>query len=227
MSHHDAPSNHEDIEYFRVLARARQLMPAARALLDHAALVDPDRMSEAALACGLTPEWVKYDPEDDSHFERWIGAIAGEVHVLGFSWRSPALQVIRTPANSREGAHLALDVTYDVTVMGIDAPTIGLIHHEGICALIECPTPAGAPEDPRALARQLARKALRGRDAALERLLPPVRERLLEILLDRRHMAAIKHLREELGCSLVSATEFVRAADPWWPPGIALADAAS
>ena len=127
MNHHDAPSDHDNIEYFRVLARARQLLPAARAFLDHAALVDPDRMGEAALACGLTPEWIKYDPEDDSHLARWISAIAGEVHVLGFFW-GPALHVIRTPADSHEGSHLALDVTSDVTVIGVDAPMIGLIH---------------------------------------------------------------------------------------------------
>ena len=124
-----AEHRHHAVDYFLVLVRARHFLREAQATLDQRALVDPDLMGEAARMCGTRPEWEPFDPRDVSHFERRIGAIAGDIYVVGDSAHGAGLQVIQIPPNGVEIVQREIDFGFDVTVIGVTAPIIGLFHH--------------------------------------------------------------------------------------------------
>ena len=220
---HMAKHRHHAVDYFLVLARARHLLREAQETLDQRALVDPDLMGKAARMCGTRPEWETFDPRDVSHFERRIGAIAGNVYVVGDSAHGAGLQVIQISPNEFEIAQHEIDFSFDVTLIGVAAPIIGLVHHGALCAVVKCLPAHGSPEDPRELERHLVRQVERRRKGALERVPLPVRQGMLEIIQSKRHIAAIKYLCAELKWSLVDAKTIVDSVDPWWPDDLAAA----
>lgn len=214
-----AERRYQAVGYFSVLARARHLLPKAQTVLDQRALPEPDLMAEAARLCGLALAWERFDPEDASNLRRLIGAIQGDLYVVG-STNAPGLQVIQIPCDELENVQADIDLSFDAALIGVTAPIIGLVHHEGLCGVLSCPPPQGSPEDPRDLERQLLEQLERWRKEALERLPPPMREGLLTILKDRKKIAAVKYLRDELGYPLVDAKQIVDSIDPWWPSGL-------
>lgn len=207
---------YQAVDFFSVLARARHLLPEAQTVLDPRALPNPDLMAEAARLCGLTLAWERFDPDDASNLRRLLGAIQGDLYVLG-SANTPGLQVIQIPYDELESVQADIDFSFDAALIGVTAPIVGLVHHEGLCSVVSCPPPQGQPEDPRDLERQLLEQLERRRKEALERLPPPEREGLLAILKERKKIAAVKYLRNELGCPLVDAKQIVDSIDPWWP----------
>ncbi|MDI3286081.1 hypothetical protein [Polyangium sp. 15x6] len=199
------------VDYFLVLARARDLLPDAKAILDERALVSPDLMAEALRMCGITPAWATFDPEDASHLERLIEAVGGDVYVVGDSAYSAGLQVIHVRHDEWNDIQLDVGLGFDATLTGVTAPAIALIHHEGLCAVVTDLRAHGSPEDARELERQLVEQAERRRGEALERLPLAVREGMLAILEEKRSIDAIKYLREQLGYSLSTAKDIVDA----------------
>jgi len=210
------------VDYFQVLARARCLLPDAQAILDERALVRPDSMAEALRVYGKTLAWAPFDPDDASHLERLIKAIAGDVYVVGHSAYPAHLQVIHVRYDRYdewESVQLDIDFGFDVTLIGVAAPTIGLLHHDGLCTVVTDLPARGSPEDARELERHLMEQAERRRSEALACLPQAVREGMLAILEGQKSIAAIKYLREQLGCSLSTAKDIVDAVHPSWPRG--------
>jgi len=205
------------VDYFQVLARARYLLPDAHVVLDQRALLSPDAMAEALRVCGASPAWATFDPGDASHLERLIEVIAGDVYVVGDSAYPARLQVIHVRYDELDGGKLGVDLGFDVTLIGVSTPAIGLIHHDGRCAAVTGLPAHGSPEDARELERHLAEQAERRRSEALESVPLVVREGMLAILEEKRHVAAVKYVREQLGCSLSTAKSIVDAVQPWWP----------
>ncbi|MDC3953078.1 hypothetical protein KEG38_04440 [Polyangium jinanense] len=208
------------VDYFLVLSRARDLLPDAKAVLDERALVSPDRMVEALRMCGTTPAWATFDPEDASHLERLIEAVDGDVYVVGDSAYSAGLQMIHVRHDEWDDVQLDVDLGFDATLIGVTAPAIVLLHHEGLCAVVTGLRAHGSPEDARELERHLVEQAERRRREALERVPRGVREGMLAILEEKRRVDAIKYLRAQLGYSLATAKDIVDAVQPgWWTCG--------
>lgn len=211
------------VDYFSVLARARHLLPEARGMLDHRVLVAPDRMDEAIRMCGTQPEWARFDAEEASHVERLIGAIKGDVYLIGDSVYGADLQVLQAAHDELESIRRVVDFGFDVTLIGVTAPIIGLVHHEALCTVVDCIAAPGAPEDPRDLEVRLREEVEQRRQEALSTLAPPVQQAVLAILEDKRPIPAIKYLRTELGYSLADAKNLIDAIHPWWPGGLSTA----
>jgi len=207
------------VDYFQVLARARCLLPDAQAILDERALVRPDSMAEALWVYGTTLAWAAFDPDDASHLERLIKAFAGDVYVVGHSAYPAHLQVIHVRDDEWESVQRDVDLSFDVTLIGVTTPTIGLLHHDGLCAVVTDLPARGLPEDARELERHLMEQAERRRSEALASVPQAVREGMLAILEGQKSIAAIKYLREQLGCSLSTAKDIVDAVHPWWHRG--------
>ncbi|TKD01179.1 hypothetical protein [Polyangium fumosum] len=207
------------VDFFQALARARDLLPEARAILDERALVRPDLMTEALQVYGTTLAWAAFDPDDVSHLERLIKAIAGDVYVVGHFGVPAHLQVIHVRYEEADGVQLDVDLGLDVMLIGVTVPTIGLIHHDGLSAVVTDLPARGSPEEARELERHLVEQAERRRSEALACLPQAVREGMLAILEGQKSIAAIKYLREQLGCSLSTANDIVDAVQPWWPRG--------
>ncbi|MDC0749283.1 hypothetical protein [Polyangium mundeleinium] len=207
------------VDYFQVLARARDLLPDAQAFLDQRALVSPDLMAEALWVHGTTLTWAPFDPDDASHLERLFKAFAGDVYVVGHSAYPAHLQVIHVRYDEWESVQLDVDWGFDVMLIGVTTSTIGLIHHDGLCAVVTDLPARGSPEDARELERHLVEQAERQRSEALACMPQAVRGGMLALLEGQKSIAAIKYLREQLGCSLSTAKDIVDAVHPSWPRG--------
>ncbi|MBK9266207.1 MAG: hypothetical protein IPM54_41270 [Polyangiaceae bacterium] len=203
-----------------MLARARYLLPDAHEALDHRAFLDPDRMAEAIRMCGTTPEWARFDAEDVSQIKRMVDAIRGDVYVIGESAHGGGLQAILAAREEFENIQHVVDFGSDVTLIGVTAPIIGLVHHEAQCTVVRCIAAPGSPEDPRDLERRLRRQIERRRNEVLKLLALPVQQVVLAILKDKRRIDAIKYLRTELVCTLSDAKDIIYTIDPWWPSGL-------
>ncbi|MDI1476834.1 hypothetical protein [Polyangium sp. y55x31] len=207
------------VDYFLVLARARDLLPDAKAVLDERALVSPDLMAEALWMRGMTPAWATFDPENASHLERLLEAFAGDVYVVGHSSELPRLQVIQARHDEWDDVQRDVDLGFDATLIGVTAPAIALLHHEGLCAVVTGLSAHGSPEDARELERHLREQAERRRNEALASVPRAEREGMLAMLEEKRSIDAVKYLRERLGWSLATAKGIVDAVRPWWPRG--------
>lgn len=213
---------HHAVDYFSVLARARHLLPQARALLDLKALQSPARMEAAARASGRSVQWeatmppLEYEPDGPGHFyalNRVMGAIEGDIHAVARATTGWKAIQLRCEALEYVSQELGLDAS--VIVIGVTAPIIALVIEE-VYAVVSCPPVEGAPEDPRELERSLLEQAEQRRDEALERLSPPVRERVLAFSEREDAMGALKYLRTELRYKLGDAAEIFNAVHPWW-----------
>lgn len=210
----------QSVDFFSVLARARYLLPEAHGALDQRALLDPDRMDKAVRMCGIEPEWARFDADDISHVKRMIDAIKGDVYIIGESACDGGLQAIRAAREEFKSIQYIVDFHSDVTLIGVTAPIIGLVHHEALCTLVNCIAAYDLPEDPRGLERRLLGQIELRRKDALRTLALSVQKGVLGILEDKRRIDAIKYIRSELGCTLVDAKNMIDSLDPWWPSGV-------
>lgn len=209
------------ISYFTALARARQLLPQGKELLDHGALVDPDTIAEAARLCGLPVEWSAFQPPNLADFERHLGDAAGLVYVIGFSSQQDAVLTLEGPCNrleSLEGNIRPLGA--DVTLIHTALPSIGLVHHENVYTTLHCHSASSAAEHPALLERQLSSKLEERRTHIASEMPPDLLERLEEVAEGgAQKIAAIRFLISETGCSLRDAHAKVSCLWPWWPCG--------
>lgn len=207
------------VDYFSVLARARHLLPEARAVLDHTTLVDPNVIHEAAGMCDMKPEWKSFDPDDVSHLMRMLGSIQGDVYVAGDAITDHHLRVFQHPYAQLTSLQCEIELGHvDAVLLGVTDPVIAVVHHDALCTALRCPLPHGLPEDPRELERHLLEQVEQRRRGALEQIPAPVLRGVLAILEDdNSYVPALKYIAAELMCSLAEAGRIVRLLKPWWP----------
>ena len=214
-----AKPHRQAVDYFSVLARARHLLPDARAVLDHTTLVDPDVIHEAAGMCAMKLEWKSFDPDDVSHLVQMLGNIQGDVYVAGDATTDHHLRVFQHPYAELTSLQCEVELAhFDVVMVGVTDPVVAVIHHDALCATLRCPPPHGLPEDPRELERHLLEQLEQRRRGALERIPTPVLRGVLAILEDdNSYVPALEYIATELMCPLADAARMVRLIKPWWP----------
>ena len=214
-------SHLEAVDYFSVLARARQLLPAARSQLDHRALRNVDLMTEAVRACGTNLSWERFNADDESQVAQLLGVFEGSFYVIGESAPDGGLRAIQASPGELANVRLEVDISFDVVMVGSHDSTIQLIHHESVCAVVDCPSPGVSLEEPRHLEKLMLEQANRRREEALGRVPLRMRPALLTILEQGRSIGAMKYLHSELGWSLQNAKKTVDAIAIRWPSDLA------